>query len=75
MEVVLVNMQAEKLGDDIGNCPLGSENLCQLLDIIDGCFSDRKDAVAEPGDTDGVQFLDKESLPELFCQSWELLHN
>ena len=75
MKVVLVNMQAEKLRDNIGNCPLGSKNLCKLFDVVDSSFSYWENAVAQPSNTDGIQFLNKESLSKLSCQSWELLNN
>lgn len=45
MQVVLVHMEAKKFGDHVGHCPLGSENLCQVFNVVNGCLSNRINAV------------------------------
>lgn len=71
VQVVFIYMEAEELRDHVSNCPLGSENLCQVLNVGNCCLSNREYAIAQPGDANSIQFFDEESLSELFCQSWE----
>ena len=55
--------------------PLVSKDDCQLLYVLDCCFSDREDGIFQPIHTDRIKSLIEESLAELFGKYWELLDN
>lgn len=65
MKIVLVDMETKKLRDHMGYCPLRSENFCQVFNIVNSCFSNRVNAVTQPGYANGIQFLNEEDFTKL----------
>jgi hypothetical protein len=55
-------METKHLGDSILYCPLQAKDVSQLSQVLDGCLSDREDAIVQPGDADGVQLLVEEGV-------------
>ena len=65
VEVVLLGFEIEQLLDDILLSPLGTEDLCQLFEILDGSYSYGVDAIVEPFETYGDELVREELLIEL----------
>jgi len=75
VEVIGITGHADDLWNDRVLCPLWSELLNQLLQILRGGLSNSKYMVHQPSHAEGIQLLIKELNSKLSSQEWHVLND